>query len=150
VIRFLFLSVASPFQLGVYEDSKLIKSYVADGKASDVLPVMIEEAIKNFVAEEIYYTNGPGNHMSLKIAFVCFKSLAIIKNIPLYGLNPFDFNANTPIRALAGSYFVHEKGNITLKSLPDQPLEQSFVLPIDADFAALGRDDEPIFLLPAV
>lgn len=150
MIRFLFLSVASPFCLGVYDDSKLIKSYVLDGKASDVLPVMIEEAIKSFPVDEIYYTNGPGNHMSLKIAFVCFKTLAIIKNIPLYGLNPFDFNGNAPIRALAGSYFVHEKGNITLIKLPDQPLEQSFVLPLDADFAALRRDDEPIFLLPAV
>lgn len=148
MIRFLFLNVSSPFKLGVYEDEKLVKIYEKEGKASDVLPVLVAEATSEFEPCEIYYTHGPGNHMSLKIAYVCFKTLAITKNISLFGLNPFDFNGNSPIAAMAGSFFVHEEGKITLTKT--QSGNAPFVLPSIADFEALKQDEEPVFLLPAV
>ncbi len=150
MIRFLFLTVSSPFSLGVYKDNKLIQKYEKDGKASDVLPVIIDEALKNFEADEIYYTNGPGNHMSLKIAYVCLKSLAIIKKIPLYGVSPFIFNNNSPIKAFGNSYFVSNTGKIELIGFEEQPSLTFAILPHKLEVDKLKGSDEPLFLLPPV
>ena len=150
MIRFLFLTVSSPFSLGVYKDDKLIKKYEKDGKASDVLPAIIDEALKNFKADEIYYTNGPGNHMSLKIAYVCLKSLAIIKKIPLYGVSPFIFNNNSPIKAFGNSYFVSNTGKIELIGFEEEPSLTFATLPHELEADKLKDSDEPLFLLPPV
>ncbi len=150
MIRFLFLTVSSPFSLGVYKDDKLIKKYEKDGKASDVLPAIIDEALKNFKADEIYYTNGPGNHMSLKIAYVCLKSLAIIKKIPLYGVSPFVFNNNSPIKAFGNSYFVSNTGKIELIGFEEEPSLTFATLPHELEADKLKDSDEPLFLLPPV
>ncbi|MGE4398533.1 MAG: tRNA threonylcarbamoyladenosine biosynthesis protein TsaB [Campylobacterales bacterium] len=150
MIKFLFLTVSSPFRLGVYENDELKKEYVAEGKASDVLPVMIDEALKDYAPNEIYYTNGPGNHMSLKIAYVCLKSISIVKKIPLYGVTPFAFNGNLPIRAFGNSYFVYETGRISLKVFENIPTVGEPILPSRCDFAAVQGAPEPLFILPAV
>lgn len=150
MIRFLFLTASSPFILGVYDDEHLMKKYERDGKASDVLPIIIDEAIGDFSPSEMYYTNGPGNHMSLKIAFVCLKALSIIKKIPLFGVSPFVFNGGLPIRAFANSYFVSNKGKIMVEVFDEQPPASFPVLPERADFTAIRGDEAPLFLLPAV
>ncbi len=150
MIRFLFLTVSSPFLLGVYEGGALVKKYEASGKASDVLPLMIDEAIKEFAPDEIYYTNGPGNHMSLKIAYVCLKALCIIKKIPLYGVSPFLFNNNSPIKAFGNSYFVSTLGKITLKTREEEINLLSVTLPGSVEFEQLKGSSKPLFLLPPV
>ncbi len=150
MIRFLFLTVSSPFSLGVYDGDVLIMEYTASGKASDVLPPMIDEAIKEFAPSEIYYTNGPGNHMSLKIAFVSLKALCVIKKIPLYGVSPFVFNGNSPIKAFGNSYFVSTLGKIELEIFEEEPTLFSAALPKSHRFEELKGSDEPLFLLPAV
>jgi tRNA A37 threonylcarbamoyladenosine modification protein TsaB len=150
LIRFLFLTVSSPFSLGVYDADGPIKEYTASGKASDVLPPMIDEAIREFAPEEIYYTNGPGNHMSLKIAFVCLKALCVIKKIPLYGVSPFVFNGNSPIKAFGNSYFVSTLGKIELEIFEEEPTLFPAVLPGSVEFEGLKGSDEPLFLLSPV
>ncbi|HOI83849.1 MAG TPA: hypothetical protein PKW30_06030 [Campylobacterales bacterium] len=150
MIRFLFLTVSSPFRLGVYENDELQKEYIKEGKASDVLPVMIDEALRDHSVDEIYYTNGPGNHMSLKIAYVCLKTISIIKKIPFYGISPFDFNGNLPIKAFGNSYFVYEAGRISLKVFENTAVVGEPVLPTICDFAAVQGVPEPLFILPAV
>lgn len=150
MIRFLFLTVASPFSLGVYNSDTLIREYAASGKASDVLPPMIDEAIKEFAPSEIYYTNGPGNHMSLKIAFVSLKALCVIKKIPLYGVSPFVFNGNSPIKAFGNSYFVSTLGKIELEIFEEEPTLLPAALPKCTDFEELKGSDEPLFLLSVV
>lgn len=150
MIRFLFLTVASPFWLGVYDDEELIAKYAREGKASDVLPIMIDEALREYAPDEIYYTNGPGNHMSLKIAYISLKSIAIVKHIPFYGVAPFDFNGNHPIKAFGNSYFVYEAGRISLKVFEEMPRSVDTVLPQKFDFSAAKGDPEPLFILPAV
>lgn len=150
MIRFVLLSVYSPFVIGIYKGDKLVKKIEAEGKASDVLPVMIEKALSEFAPEEIYYTNGPGNHMSLKIAFVCVKSLCIIKKIPLFGVSPFVFNEGSPIKAFGNSYFVPKKDKIEIEVLDGSVLSVPAVLPHSIDFESIKGCDEPLFLLPAV
>lgn len=150
MIRFLFLTISSPFLLGVYKNDTLIKKYEKEGKASDVLPIIIDEALKKFEVDEIYYTNGPGNHMSLKIAYVCLKSLAIIKKIPLYGVSPFIFNNNSPIKAFGSSYFVSNLGKIELIGFEDEPFLTFATIPDRLEVGRLKGCDEPLFLLPPV
>lgn len=150
MIRFLFLTVTSPFSLGIYQENELIKEYMASGKASDVLPPMIDEVIKEFAPDEIYYTNGPGNHMSLKIAFVCLKALCVIKKIPLYGVSPFVFNGNSPIKAFGNSYFVSTLGKIEVEIFEEEPTLLPAALPKCVRFEELKGSDEPLFLLSVV
>ncbi len=150
MIRFLFLTVSSPFRLGVYEYGELKKEYKKEGKASDVLPIIIDEALKEYMPNEMYYTSGPGNHMSLKIAYVSIKSVSIVKKIPFYGIAPFEFNGNTPIKAFGNSYFVYETGRISLKVFENAPEMGDVTLPLTFDFEAFGSSAEPAFVLPAV
>lgn len=150
MIRFLFLTVSSPFVLGIYDGDLLIKKIEKDGKASDVLPIIIDEALKEFAPDEIYYTNGPGNHMSLKIAYVCLKTLSIIKKIPFYGVSPFVFNGSSPIKAFGNSYFVSEAGKISVKVFEEAPAVLPPVLEKSFEFGEMKGSNEPLFLLPAV
>lgn len=150
MIRFLFLNVSSPFVLGVYDGNILIKKLEKDGRASDVLPLMIDEALQEFAPDEIYYTNGPGNHMSLKIAYVCLKALSIVKKIPFYGVSPFVFNDSSPIRAFKNSYFVSEAGKITVKVFEEAATVLPLVLLESLEFGEIKGSSEPLFLLPAV
>lgn len=149
MISFLFLTVSSPFKLGVYEDGVLVREYEKDGKASDVLPIIIDESLREYTPNEIFYTNGPGNHISLKIAYVCFRAICIIKKIPLYGVAPFEFNGGDPIRAFANSYFVYEAGKISVKVFEEALEASEFLLPKVFDINEKGGC-EPLFILPAV
>jgi len=150
LIQFLFLTVTSPFSLGVYSGGKLIKSYESQGKASDVLPIMIDEALMEFAPDEIYYSNGPGNHMALKIAFVCLRALSIIRKIPLYGVSPFVFNDGSAIKAFGNSYFVPTLDKISIEIFEGEQTFPSVVLPCDINFEDMKGSNEPLFLLPPV
>lgn len=150
MIRFLFLTVASPFYVGIYENDRLISSFCEEGKASDALPILIDKALSMRKPQELYYTNGPGNHMSLKIAYVSLKSVSIAKNIPLFGLSPFIFNENSPIRAFAKSYFALNFGKIELINFDEEPSLKTPTLLEEIAFDNLKESDEPLFLLPPV
>ncbi|XPV52291.1 MAG: hypothetical protein ACNI3H_07725 [Halarcobacter ebronensis] len=46
--------------------------------------------------------------MAIKVAYIFLKTLRITKNIPLYASNGFNFNNNSPIKALGKKYFIKE------------------------------------------
>ncbi len=146
---FLFLNVYSPFSLGVYVDGRLVDSFLEDGKASDVLAIMMGAALKKYSPDEIYYTNGPGNSMSLKIAYITLKTVAVIRQIPLYGVSPFLFNGEKPIRGIGGGFFVKDKNGIMLQKSKDLK-EKVLSLPDYSDFTSSKTDAEPFYMIDAV
>ena len=146
---FLFLNIYSPFSLGVYENGVLVDSFSKEGKASDVLAVIIEEALKKYLPDEIYYTNGPGNSMSLKIAYITLKTVAVIRQIPLFGISPFLFNDSEPIRGIGGGFFVKDKNGIMLQKSEDLK-EKVLSLPANTDFISSKSGAEPFYMIDAV
>ena len=91
--------------VGVYENKKLIKKYENDGVTSDILPLIFEKILNEYKINRIYYVNTPGSYMAIKVAYVFLKTLSITKNIELKSCSGFEFNGNSPIKALGKKIF---------------------------------------------
>ncbi|MBD3823467.1 MAG: hypothetical protein IE916_03030 [Epsilonproteobacteria bacterium] len=105
-VELFFITLSSPLQIGIYEDGLLIEKIVSEEKSSDYLPHIYRELSEKYEIEGLYYTNGPGSFMAIKISYIFLKSISIIKNIPLYGADAFNFNQNQPIKAIGKLHFV--------------------------------------------
>ena len=68
IISVLVISIANPLLIGIYHENLLVKTFSCEGKTSDVLPVIFQEIDESYEIEKIYYVNGPGSYMSIKIA----------------------------------------------------------------------------------
>jgi hypothetical protein len=148
-IKLLLLSAKSPFLVGIYDEANelLEQRTLHDAKASDVLPVLIEELLGLYEPTALFYANGPGNQMSIKISFVCLKTLSIVKNIPLKASSSFSFNGFTPIELTNKRFFCFENGNIIVSHIEGLQ-EALFVLPTKLDETVFGSDHEPVYILP--
>ena len=105
-LEILVISIASPILVGIYKDGKLEETISMEGMTSDTLPIIFDKLLKKYTQlDAIYYVNGPGSYMAIKVAYIFLKSIAIVKNIPLYAAKGFAFNGNTPIKALGKKYF---------------------------------------------
>jgi len=147
----LTISLSSPLLVGIYEKNRLIKSFRSDKKTSDMLPVIFDEILANYNIKELYFANGPGSFMAIKVTYIFLRTLSICKNIPLFAADGFYFNHNSPIKATGSRFFMKENGNINIKKLENSDgMIKSFELPSHLDKNIFSKEVEPLYVLPAV
>jgi len=148
----LVISIASPILVGVYTDGKLLERITQDGMTSEVLPIIFDRLLEKYTnLDAIYYVNGPGSYMAIKVAYIFLKSIAIVKNIPLLATKGFSFNENTPIKALGKKYFFNSLDDtIKIDFLEEETLLKEFSLPQVLDKNIFSSDNIPSYNLPAV
>ena len=145
----LLVTLSSPIQIGIYESQKLIDTIVSDEKSSDVLPLIFEKLLKEYDIKALYYANGPGSFMAIKVAYIFLKSLSIMKKIPLYATDAFKFNNNKPIKAIGKLCFVKISSEIKTQKLETVP-ETKFVLPNVLDYNEFSTTSTPLYSIGAV
>ncbi len=136
--------------VGVYENKKLIKKYENDGVTSDILPLIFEKILNEYKINRIYYVNTPGSYMAIKVAYVFLKTLSITKNIELKSCSGFEFNGNSPIKALGKKYFINDENGIKVDFLDNKSTMLDFKLPDLLENINFSDETLPIYNLPAV
>lgn len=69
-VDLVFITLSSPIQIGIYEERKLIKTIRSDEKSSEVLPNIFSELLDEYDIKGLFYANGPGSFMAIKIAYI--------------------------------------------------------------------------------
>ena len=154
IIEILVISISKPLLIGIYENKKLVKTYEDEGKTSDILPIFFEEILNKYSINRIYYVNTPGSYMAIKVAYVFLKTISISKNIDLKACSGFQFNQNSPIKALGKKYFIpsgnSEEENIKVDFLDNNTKISAFELPKVINDIKFFENTLPIYNLPAV
>jgi tRNA A37 threonylcarbamoyladenosine modification protein TsaB len=145
----LLITLSSPLKIGVYEKGKLIESIESEQKSSDYLPILFDELLKKYDVKQLFYANGPGSFMAIKVAYIFLKSLSILKEIPLFATDAFYFNENQPIKAIGKLYFVKIASEIKTQSLEKAP-ESVFRLPDVLDYSEFSNISTPLYKIGAV
>ena len=143
------IALTSPIQIGVYEDNKLLEVISSEEKSSDVLPTIFEDIFNRYSVEKLFYANGPGSFMAIKVAYIFLKSLSILKNIPLFATDAFYFNENQPIKAIGKLHFVKISSEIKTQKLETVP-EMKFTLPNVLDYNEFSKITTPLYSIGAV
>ncbi|MEA3383761.1 MAG: hypothetical protein U9Q20_03670 [Campylobacterota bacterium] len=150
--KVLVIPIASPILIGVY-DSKdnLIQKYIKDGKTSDILPDIFKDIFFKYNLTSIYYVNGPGSYMAIKVAYLFLKTISIVKDLELKATNGFIFNQNSPIKALGKKYFFNTKNDtIIVDFLKEEDEIKDFLLPDKIDTNIFNQNSLPNYNLPAI
>ena len=145
----LLITLTSPILIGIYENRKLVKSIESDEKSSDVLPLLFQEILDSYKIENLFYANGPGSFMAIKIAYIFLKSLSILKKIPLFATDAFYFNNNEPIKAIGKLHFVKVASEIKTQKLETVPASL-FRLPDVLDYSEFSTTSTPLYMIGAV
>lgn len=148
-VDILFITLASPIQVGVYQDGTLIEKVQSCEKSSDILPKIFDALSKRYDIKKLLYTNGPGSFMAIKITYIFLKSISILKNIPLFAIDAFYFNQNQPIKAIGKLYFVKIASEIKTQKLETAP-EMNFMLPDVLDYSEFSTAAAPHYGIGAV
>ena len=141
------ITISSPLIIGIYKDKKLIKTIKKEGKTSDILPVIFDDLLNKYNINSIIYTKGPGSYMAIKLSFIFFKTLEIAKNIKLFASDAFEFNNNTPIKAVGNSFFVKKEGIISIEK---EKTQGEFSLPENLNEINFSEDISPLYVLKPV
>ncbi len=144
------LSIATPLQVGVYSDNKLIDKLSKDGLTSDVLPVLFGEILAKYSINTIRYINGPGSYMAIKVCYIFLTTLCIIKNFKLLSCSGFEFNQNSGIKAINDRYFYNIGDDIVLEKLRQTDEIYPFALPNSLEHIKSSTDTKPNFVLPVI
>ena len=150
MIEILVITISNPLLIGIYENKKLIKEYKLDGKTSDLLPSLFEKLLKEYDINKIIYVNSPGSFMAIKVAYVFLKTISITKGIELNACEGFEFNQNSPIKALGKKYFIKEENELKVDFLEKDCIIHDFELPISIEKCNFNKETLPIYNLPAV
>ena len=145
----LLITLTSPILIGIYEDQKLIKSIESDEKSSDILPLLFKDILSSYEVEKLFYANGPGSFMAIKVAYIFLKSLSILKKIPLFATDAFYFNNNMPIKAIGKLHFVKVASEIKTQKLETAP-ESLFRVPDVLDYNEFSKTSTPLYMIGAV
>ncbi|WP_139454053.1 tRNA threonylcarbamoyladenosine biosynthesis protein TsaB [Campylobacter armoricus] len=133
--------------LGIYEKDELLKIIESDLKVSECLPKIIQELLLQYEFEKLIYVHGPGSYMGIKISYVSFKALAMVKNIPLKAISAFELNNNTPIAANKHLCFVKKyDGEIALEKIQ----VGNFFMPQSLKGLNLSKENTPFYVLDAI
>ena len=126
------------------------------GKTSDVLPKLFDEIMKEYSIDKINYVNTPGSYMAIKVAYVFLKTISISRNIELKACSGFEFNQNSPIKALGKKYFINiidkkdKNNNVKVDFLDNNTKIHDFELPDVLEKINFSQETLPIYNLPAV
>jgi len=150
LIEVLVITISKPVLIGIYENKKLIEEIKIEGKTSDELPLVFQELLKKYEIKTLKYVNTPGSFMAIKVAYVFLKTISISKNIPLFACSGFEFNENSPIKALGKKYFIKEENDIKVDFIENNCKISNFELPEDLGNIEFNENTLPIYNLPAV
>lgn len=150
MIEVLVISISKPLLIGIYENKKLIKVYEEEGMTSDVLPVLFKEILDKYTIDSLIYVNTPGSYMAIKVAYVFLKTVSISHNIKLKACSGFEFNDNTPIKALGKKYFINSNDGVKVDFLENNCKMSPFELPEVLENINISAETLPIYNLPAV
>jgi tRNA A37 threonylcarbamoyladenosine modification protein TsaB len=145
----LLIALSSPIQIGIYEEAKLIDTIIAQEKSSDVLPILFKEIFEKYEVKKLFYANGPGSFMAIKVAYIFLQSISILKKIPLFATDAFKFNKNSPIKAIGKLCFVKISSKIETQKLETVP-ESKFTLPDLLDYNEFSKNTTPLYMIGAV
>ena len=148
-VDLLIVAVTSPILAAVYEEGRCIQAFSREGKCSEVLPPLLHDILYSYKPEAIYYANGPGSFMAIKVAYVMAKTLSVSLGIPLYGTDAFAFNRGRPIKAVGSSCFVKKGGKISIERDCKEVIAP-FSVPGYLDKRVFSDRSEPLYVLPAV
>lgn len=148
-VDLLLIALTAPIQIGIYEEGTLIETIVSQEHSSEILPTLFDDILQRYDVQHFVYTNGPGSFMAIKIAYIFLKTLSIVKNIPLLAADAFEFNGNSPIKAVGKLCFVKNAGNITTQIFPEVP-SNSFILPQHIDVKKFDIETAPFYGIGAV
>ncbi len=148
-IDILLIALSSPILIGVYENGLLIETIESEQKSSDVLPIIFKELMQKYQLQRVYYANGPGSFMAIKVAYIFLKSISILKKIPLFATDAFYFNKNQPIKAIGKLYFVKIASEIKTQKLETASVG-SFELPNRLDYSEFTTNTTPLYMIGAV
>ena len=146
----LVISISKPIKVGIYEDGILIKSIEKEGMTSDILPSIFKDILEKYDLKTIAYVNTPGSYMAIKVAYLFLKTVCLTKNIEFFALSGFEFNNNSPIKALGKKYFFNKNGKVIIDFLEEKSIILDFKLPKSLDKRNFSSDTLPIYNLPAV
>ncbi len=150
-IDILVISLTSPLLVGIYAKGERIESYVSKEKTSDILPSFFDTILKKYRCKNLYFANGPGSFMAIKITYVFLKTLSITLKVPLFATDGFSFNKKSPIKALGSLYFIKENGNIRAQKIDVNNTDIApFSLPEHLDKTIFTDQTNPLYVLPAV
>jgi len=141
--------IASPLQIGRYEDDYLVETVFLEGRASDGLLGVLEAMLDAYDIERILYANGPGSYMAIKLTYITLATLENVRGIPFAACSAFALNDHRPIRAMGALYFVKEKETIITQKI-DENVPQEFGLPDYLGTLELEPEKTPLYILPAV
>ncbi|MCP4971464.1 MAG: hypothetical protein GY932_12840 [Arcobacter sp.] len=154
MLEVLVISISKPLLIGVYHNKKLIKIYKEEGKTSDILPTIFQKILDEYDLSTIYYVNTPGSYMAIKVSYVFLKTISITKKIELKACSGFEFNKNSPIKALGKKYFINEDSDkskdVKVDFLDKDTKIHDFELPNVIDDIKYSSKTLPIYNLPAV
>jgi len=150
LIEVLVITISNPLLIGVYEKKKLIQEFRLDGKTSDLLPELFKDLLKDYDINKIIYVNSPGSFMAIKVAYLFLKTICITKNIELNAIDGFEFNENSPIKALGKKYFIKIDNEIKVDFLEKDSIICDFKLPMCIEKYNFNKETLPIYNLPAV
>jgi hypothetical protein len=148
-ITLLILSIASPLQIGVYEDNVLIDQYSSAQKTSEILLPLVTKLLEKYNVSRIVYTRGPGSYMAIKLTYIMLKTIEIVRGIACLGCSGFSLNGGQPIKAIGNLYFIKEKETIITKKF-EQPVQAEFILPQSIQDLVIDEESTPEYMLPAV
>ena len=150
MIEILVITISNPLLIGVYENKKLIKEHKLDGKTSDLLPSLFIELLKMYDIKRIIYVNSPGSFMAIKVAYIFLKTICITKDIEFLAIDGFEFNQNSPIKALGKKYFIKDQNKVKVDFLEKDCIIHDFNLPTSIEKYNFNEETLPIYNLPAV
>lgn len=148
-VDLVFITLVSPIQIGIYENKILIDTISAEEKSSEWLPIIFKELQEKYDIKNIFYVNGPGSFMAIKVAYIFLKSISILKNIPLFATDAFYFNNNQPIKAIGKLHFVKISSKIKTVPLEKVP-EMVFKLPNVLEYNDFSTTTSPLYSIGAV
>ena len=148
-VDILLITLSSPIQIGVYEDKKLIDLIESEEKSSDVLPKIFEDLLNKYDVKKMFYVNGPGSFMAIKVAYIFLQSISVLKKISLFATDAFKFNENRPIKAIGKLCFVKISSEIKTQKLETVP-ENKFTLPDVLDYNEFSKNTTPLYMIGAV
>lgn len=148
-IDVLCITLSSPILIGIYEEKKLIEVIESTEKSSNILPMIFQTILDKYEISALFYVNGPGSFMAIKIAYIFLKSLSILKDVPLYSADGFYFNNNAPIKAIGKLFFVKILSEIETQKLETAPVA-SFQLPDVLEYKDFSNETAPLYKIAAV
>jgi tRNA A37 threonylcarbamoyladenosine modification protein TsaB len=148
-VDLVFITLSSPIIIGVYENKILIDSILTHEKSSEILPSLYMSLDEKYKIKKLFYANGPGSFMAIKIAYIFLKSISILNKIPLFATDAFYFNEKQPIKALGKLFFVKVSSEIKTQKLEIAP-SNSFKLPDVLDYNEFSKATIPLYCIGAV